>query len=93
MSSELYQNDGSLRVWFRDEIRNALVAAYVASCAAVAHDQSPESVTFRRGFTAALVAVGLNFGITPLPFATEDPQLALRDEAEPCRQIIERGPK
>jgi imidazolonepropionase-like amidohydrolase len=69
MSQGFLSDDGALRMWFRDEIRNALLSAYATSTALSAVSSSPEATAFHRGFVSALVAIGLNFGIAPLPFA------------------------
>ena len=56
-----------LRVWFRDDVTNILTSVYASTSAALsAVDGTPEAEAFRRGHTAALVAVGLAFGISPL---------------------------
>lgn len=72
MSQNYLNEDGGLRVWFRDEIRNALLSAYTTLKTTVDNSQpSREADAFRRGYIAALIAVGLNFGIV-LPFGDED---------------------
>ena len=68
MSQGFLGSGGALRAWFRDDIRNALLSAYATSSALTGGDSSPEAAAFRRGFISALVALGLNFGIAPLPF-------------------------
>jgi hypothetical protein len=68
MSQGFLGNGGALRAWFRDDIRNALLSAYATSTALAGGDSSPEAMAFRRGFVSALVALGLSFGIAPLPF-------------------------
>jgi len=68
MSQGFVGNGGALRAWFRDDIRNALLSAYATSSALMEGDSSPETRAFQRGFVSALVALGLNFGIAPLPF-------------------------
>jgi hypothetical protein len=68
MSQGFLNKGGALRAWFRDDIRNALLSAYATSASLTAGDSSPEVMAFRRGFVSALVALGLNFGIAPLPF-------------------------
>jgi hypothetical protein len=70
-----------LRMWFRDEIRNALLSVYASGSARSACDMGPESEAFQRGFTAALIAVGLNFGIGRLPFPDADRTPAVQDQA------------
>jgi hypothetical protein len=69
MSQGFLSNSGALRAWFRDDIRNVLLSAYATSSALTGgSDPTPETMAFRRGFVSALVAIGLNFGIAPLPF-------------------------
>jgi len=72
MSQAFLGNDGTLRMWFRDEIRNALLCAYTTCTALSEASPSPESTDFRRGFVSALVAIGVNFGIAPLPFDDQE---------------------
>jgi len=71
MTREFLDDKGALRVWFRDEIRNALLSAYATSQATSGLEHSPEAVAFRRGFSSALAAIGLTFGIAPFPFADD----------------------
>ena len=52
-----------LRVWFRDEIENTLLAVDGANLDIAQHIQTPEMVMYRRGFDAAIRAVALAFGI------------------------------
>ncbi|MBM3303265.1 MAG: hypothetical protein FJY85_25385 [Deltaproteobacteria bacterium] len=78
-----HSDSGRLRIWYRDDIKNALLSAYAATLATSSRQlPSQESLSFRRGFVAALVAVGLNFGIAPLPFAAEWNQLRTSDDLE-----------
>lgn len=91
MSQAYLNDDGGLRVWFRDEIRNALLSAYATTTAMAASEQSPEATAFRRGFISALVAVGLNFGIAPLPFANDDPRMLGGSTFAWASRIAERG--
>ena len=50
------------RLWLRDDIANALMSVYLASTATTLQ-HSDEAAEFRRGFKAALIAIGLAFGI------------------------------
>ena len=90
MSQGCLGNGGALRAWFRDDIRNALLSAYATSTALTRTDSSAEAKAFRRGFVSALVALGLNFGVAPLPFrdqastTVDDVQL---DEGVPVGEI------
>ena len=89
MSEGFLDNDGKLRMWFRDEIRNALLSAYATSAALSANNPSPQSHAFHRGFVSALVAVGLSFGIAPLSFDDhERPALpaSILDRTDHARQ-------
>jgi len=61
-----------LEFWFRDDIRNALLAANEASAQTAAMvamlEPGPEPGelrTFRDGFKAGLITVALAFGLTP----------------------------
>jgi hypothetical protein len=72
MSQRFLGDDGTLRMWFRDEIRNALLSAYATSSALCAASPSLGTTDFHRGFVSALVAIGLSFGITPLPLDDEE---------------------
>ena len=90
MSQAYLNDDGGLRVWFRDEIRNALLSAYATTTAMAASQQSPEATAFRRGFISALVAVGLNFGIAPLPFTDDDRRMRGGDTLGWASGIAER---
>jgi hypothetical protein len=76
-------SDGSsLRVWFRDEIKNALLSAYATSCAMLPDtERTAESLAFHRGFVSALLVVGLNFGIGDLPFGPSRDVEKVRDAA------------
>jgi hypothetical protein len=51
--------DGCLRLWFRDEIENALLGVF----AAMASASGAEGSDYRRGFVDALRAVALVFGV------------------------------
>ncbi len=68
MTRNFANDDGALRVWFRDEIRDALLSAYATASALTSSDSSAETGAFRRGFVSALIAIGLNFCIAPLQF-------------------------
>lgn len=89
MTRDFLDDNGALRVWFRDEIRNALLAAYATSKATAGLDRSPEAVAFRRGFTSALIAIGLNFGISPLAFMDDEQQAFGQDVLTPDAQVID----
>ena len=88
MTREFLDDNGALRVWFRDEIRNALLSAYATSKATTGLDRSPEAAAFRRGFTSALIAIGLNFGISPLAFI-DDEQTLNQDIATQGIPVVE----
>jgi hypothetical protein len=51
--------DGSLRVYFRDEIENALLGVF----AAMASASGAEGADYKRGFVDALRSVALVFGV------------------------------
>lgn len=89
MTRDFLDDNGGLRVWFRDEIRNALLAAYATSKATTGLDRSPEAVAFRRGFTSAIIAIGLNFGISPLTFMDEEQQACAHHTIMPNAQVID----
>jgi hypothetical protein len=51
-------------VWFREDVRNALSAASLASrCSPPGSDSDGQA--FRQGFTAAIVVLATAFGIPP----------------------------
>lgn len=78
-----YSDSSRLRIWYRDDIKNALLSAYAATLASSSRQfASQEALSFRKGFVAALVTIGLNFGIAPLPFAAEWNQLQAADDLE-----------
>ena len=89
MSQGFLGNGGALRAWFRDDIRNALLSAYATSSALTQGDSSPETRAFRRGFVTALVALGLNFGIAPLPFHDQASSVMTEHELDNAASVGE----
>ena len=60
----MHHNDElSLDVWFRDDIRNALVAVDSANLDIASVVDTPEVRIYRRGYEAAIRAVAAAFGI------------------------------
>jgi hypothetical protein len=53
-----------LYLWTREDLQNTLTALYLASIASEPEVRSSHEYEFRRGFVAALEAVGANFGIS-----------------------------
>jgi hypothetical protein len=55
----MYGDGRGLRLWFRDEIENALLGVFAAMSAA----SGSEDANYRRGFLDALRSVALVFGV------------------------------
>jgi hypothetical protein len=56
-----------LKVWFRDEIENALVAVDTANFDVASSVDSPEMRVYRKGYSAAIQAVAAAFGLSYSP--------------------------
>lgn len=54
-----------LDVWFKDDIKNLLLGIEVASAHQASHFSGPETLAYREGFRAAIVAAAIGFGIRP----------------------------
>ena len=52
-----------LRVWFRDEIENALLAVNTSNEAIAKHVNTPEMALYQLGFATAIKAVAVAFGV------------------------------
>ena len=64
----MYQgNQRGLKVWFKDEIQNALMAVDTANLDLASSIDCPEMQIYRKGYTAAIRAVAAAFGITYFP--------------------------
>lgn len=55
--------DGGLGIWFKDGIRDILLAIDEANLDMVSRFDAPEVRIYRQGFAAALTAVATAFGI------------------------------
>lgn len=56
-----------LKIWFRDEIQNTLVAVDMANMDLVSGIDSSEVQMYRRGYAAAIRAVAAAFGLSYSP--------------------------
>jgi hypothetical protein len=56
-----------LKIWFRDEIQNTLVAVDMANLDLFSSIDSPEMQMYRRGYVAAMRAVAAAFGLSYSP--------------------------
>lgn len=56
-----------LKIWFRDEIQNALAAVDIASTDLLSGIDSSEIQMYRRGYAAAIRAVAAAFGLSYSP--------------------------
>jgi hypothetical protein len=65
-----------LKVWFRDEIQNALMAVDAANLDLASEVDTPEVHIYRKGYTAAIRAVAAAFGV---PYS---PQSLSKSEAD-----------
>jgi hypothetical protein len=63
-------------IWTREDLKNALVAAYYAGTAAQGSVADVEASAYLRGFHAALMTMALSFGLPALP--TPPPNCAVR---------------
>ena len=57
----------SVRTWFPDEIENTLAAVNQANGAVASAVPTPEMALYRRGYTDALAAVAVAFGVELRP--------------------------
>jgi hypothetical protein len=57
------EEERGLGIWFRDGIKNILLAIDEANLAMVSHFDAPEVRIYRQGFAAAIRAVATAFGI------------------------------
>jgi len=64
-----------LGVWFKDEIKNTLVALDAANLDIAQHVDTPEMRLYRKGYEAAIQAMAIAFGIayTPATVPTSSP--------------------
>jgi hypothetical protein len=62
-----HQEDSGLGIWFRDGIKNILLAIDEANLDMVSRFDAPEVRIYRRGFAAAISAVATAFGIRYAP--------------------------
>lgn len=64
----MYQgSQRGLKVYFRDEIHNALTAVDTANLELLANIDSPELQMYRKGYAAAIRAVAAAFGLSYSP--------------------------
>jgi len=56
-----------LKIWFRDEIQNTLVAVDMANLDLFTSIDSPDVQMYRRGYAAAIRAVAAAFGLSYSP--------------------------
>lgn len=61
-----------LGVWFKDEIRNTLVALDAANLDIAQHIDTPEMRLYRKGYEAAIQAMAIAFGISYTPASVSD---------------------
>jgi hypothetical protein len=54
-----------IELWFKEDIRNILLATNVSSAATAGNIQDPAVQVYRRGYQAAVMAIGLACGIPP----------------------------
>ena len=54
-----------IEMWLKDDVRNILISANASSAATAQLVPTAEVLTFRRGYQAALIAVGLACGLPP----------------------------
>ena len=66
-----------LKIWFRDEIHNALTAVDTANLDLVSSLDTPEMHIYRQGYAAALRALAAAFGIpySPQTAPAENPEI------------------
>jgi hypothetical protein len=66
-----------LKVWFRDEIQNALTAVDTANMDLASSIDSPEIQIYRKGYAAAIRAVAAAFGVpySPQTLSTTEPEV------------------
>lgn len=64
----MYQgSQRGLKVWFRDEIQNALTAVDTANLELMSTIDSPEMEMYRKGYAAAIRALAAAFGLAYAP--------------------------
>lgn len=68
-----------LKVWFRDEIQNTLVAIDTANLDLVSAIDSAEMQIYRKGYAAAIRAVAAAFGIPYPPSGHSTPHAEVVD--------------
>lgn len=61
-----------LNIFFKEDICNALSAAYLASSAATMERAGMANESYRRGFMDALSTIALAFGLSPQDFRKEN---------------------
>ncbi len=69
MEGEVMQRD----LWTREDLRNALVAAFYAGVATAQDGSDEERRHFNQGFSAALTTLALNFGLGAFPLPQRKP--------------------
>jgi hypothetical protein len=62
-----------LGVWFKDEIKNTLLALDAANLDIAQHVDTPEMRLYRKGYEAAIQAMATAFGISYTPVSISDP--------------------
>jgi hypothetical protein len=76
----MYQStQRGLKVWFRDEIQNALIAVDTANLDLVSSIDSPEIQIYRKGYAAAIRAVAAAFGLPYSPQMLPEPESEVVD--------------
>ena len=58
-----------LGVWFKDEIKNTLLALDAANLDIAQHIDTPEMRLYREGYEAAIQAMAIAFGVSYTPVA------------------------
>ncbi|HID63884.1 MAG TPA: hypothetical protein EYP49_14280 [Anaerolineae bacterium] len=61
-----------LGVWFKDEIKNTLLALDAANLDIAQHIDTPEMRLYRKGYEAAIQAMAIAFGISYTPATVSD---------------------
>jgi len=72
-----------LGVWFKDEIKNTLLALDAANLDIAQHVDTPEMRLYRKGYEAAIQAMAVAFGISYATATIPDPPQSL-----PRRQLL-----
>jgi hypothetical protein len=65
-------------LWSREDLRNAILAAYYAGVASQPAPDTPGSRRYAEGFRAALSALALQFGLPALEPPTRKPSAGLQ---------------